>query len=97
MYNRDTFKCILNSMPKDVPIKKFREKLAEYADRIEAGESFRIIRRSKPSFVVMHIDDDVDSEGKWETVVDFTDGGKKKGMPADNLLKLLKKINREDG
>lgn len=84
-------------MPKDVPIKEFRDNLADFANRIEAGESFRIIRRSKPSFVVMHINGESEMNEEWETVVDCTDGGKKEGLPAEDLLKLLQKIRRSDG
>ncbi len=84
-------------MPKDVPIKEFRDNLADYANRIEAGESFRVIRRSKPSFIVMHVNGDGENDEQWETIVDCTENGKHPGMPADDLLKLLQKIRRSDG
>lgn len=42
-------------MAKDIPIKEFRGKLAEMADRVERGEIFRVMRRSKPSFLVLKI------------------------------------------
>lgn len=80
-------------MPKDISIKELREKLSNVADRAEKGETFRVIRRSKPSFFIMSIDLD-DSEDGWETVVDFTDGGKRRGMPAKDVLKIIKKIRR---
>lgn len=78
-------------MPKDISIKQLRENLSDVADRAEKGESFRVIRRSKPSFMIMNLDMDDGEEG-WETVVDFTDGGKRKGVSAKEVLKELKKL-----
>jgi prevent-host-death family protein len=80
-------------MPKDISIKELRSNLADIADRVEKGESYRVIRRSKPSFYLLKIDAEVPEEG-WETVVDFTDGGKKKGMPVKDMMKIIKKIRR---
>lgn len=80
-------------MPQDIPIKEFRERLAEIADRVEEGESFRVIRRSKPVFIVMKIGD-IDPDEHWETIMDFTEGGKVEGVPAEKILKILRKIDR---
>jgi hypothetical protein len=33
-----------------------------------------------------------DEKGEWETVVDFTDRGKRVGMPAKDVLKILRKM-----
>jgi antitoxin (DNA-binding transcriptional repressor) of toxin-antitoxin stability system len=81
-------------MPKDISIKQLRENLADIADQVERGETFRVIRRSKPSFMIMNIDADVSEEDGWETVVDFTEGGKKRGMPVKDVIKILKKLRR---
>ena len=80
-------------MSHDISIKEFREHLAQFADRIESGETFRVIRRSKPSFIVMKIDDDA-SEREWETLIDFTDGGKKTGVPLTSAVEILKRMNK---
>lgn len=81
-------------MPKDISIKELRTNLAEYADRVERGEAFRVIRRSKPSFVIMKIDADaMVPEEEWDTVVDFTDGGTSTGVPISDVLASLKKLN----
>lgn len=80
-------------MPKDISIKDLRQNLSDIADQVEHGETFRVIRRSKPSFFLMNIDIDTAEDG-WETVVDFTDGGKRRGMPAKDVLKIIKKIRR---
>lgn len=78
-------------MPKDISIKELRERLSEVADRVEQGESFRVIRRSKVSFIIMNINSDVSEDG-WETIVDFTEGGKRQGMSAKDALKLIHKM-----
>ncbi len=80
-------------MPKDISIKELRANLADIADCVEKGESYRVIRRSKPSFIIMKIDAEAPEEG-WETVVDFTDNGKSAGMPIENVMKIMKKIRR---
>lgn len=80
-------------MPKDISIKELRQNLAQVADRVEKGESFRVIRRSKPSFIIMKVDAEMPEE-QWETVVDFTEGGKKVGMPVEEVMKIIKKIRR---
>ena len=83
-------------MPKDISIKELRNQLSDIADRAERGESFRVIRRSKPSFIIMKIGADLEEEG-WETVVDFTDGGKTTGVPIQDVIKVIRKIQKEDG
>lgn len=80
-------------MSNDIPIKEFRQHLAEIANRVEAGETFRVIRRSKPSFIVMKITGD-DGDAAWETIIDFTEGGTTPGVRAKEALKVLKKMNR---
>ncbi|OGJ59367.1 hypothetical protein A2881_05220 [Candidatus Peribacteria bacterium RIFCSPHIGHO2_01_FULL_55_13] len=80
-------------MPKDISIKELRQNLAQVADRVEKGESFRVIRRSKPSFIIMKVDAEMPEE-QWETVVDFTDGGKTKGVPLKEVIKEIRKLQR---
>ncbi len=81
-------------MPKDIPIKELRARLAHVAEDVEKnGAWYRVIRRSKPSFYIVNIDTDL-SEEKWETVVDFTNGGKTEGVPIEIVLKEMKKLQR---
>ncbi len=81
------------TMPKDISIKDLRAHLADIADNVEKGESYRVIRRSKPSFIIMKIDAEFPEE-QWETVVDFTDGGRTEGASIDDVLKAMKKSQR---
>ncbi|MEK7528646.1 MAG: type II toxin-antitoxin system Phd/YefM family antitoxin [Patescibacteria group bacterium] len=82
-------------MQKTVPIKQFRNDISSFADQVEeSGKTFIVIRHSRPCFKVVPITDDED--GEWETVVDFTGGGKKAGIKAADFFKLLDQVN-DDG
>ena len=81
------------TMPHDISIKELRNQLSDIADRAEKGETFRVIRRSKPSFVIMKVDAESSEDG-WETVVDFTEGGKTEGMPIQDVMKLMQNIQK---
>jgi antitoxin (DNA-binding transcriptional repressor) of toxin-antitoxin stability system len=72
-----------------ISIKELRMKLAEIADRVQQGENFTVIRRSKPSFTITQIDN-VGDEHQWETIVDFTEGGTTDGAPIEDVIKAFK-------
>ncbi len=36
-------------------------------------------------------------EPGWKTVIDFTEAGKKEGIPADELLKAIKEFEKKYG
>ncbi len=59
--------------------------MQKYASRVEKGESFIVVKKSKPLFKISSLDED---EWLWETVVDFTKI-KKGGIPAKELLARL--------
>ena len=67
-------------------LKELRENMQKYASLVEKGESFIIVKKSKPLFKISSLDED---DGLWETVVDFTKI-RKGGIPADELLARLK-------
>lgn len=82
-----------------IGIKDFRASLADIADAVEKGESFLVMRRSKPIFKVEpfepeEVDEGLDIPG-WKTIIDFTKGGKKKGIPADKLYKAMKEFEKK--
>ena len=70
-------------------LKELRENMQKYASRVEKGESFIVVKKSKPLFKISSIDED---EGLWETVVDFTKINKN-GVPAKEVLKTLRQLN----
>ncbi len=83
-------------MSKVVPIKEFRQNLAHFTDLVGQGETFIVIRRSVPAFKVVPIKA-IEAEDQWEEMVDFTDHGKKKGIPAKQLLKIMENFEKNHG
>lgn len=81
-------------MAKTIAIKDFRNNISAIADKVGKGQEFIVLRRSKPAFKVVAVDIDGDDDGSWETIVDFTQGGKTEGMDAREVLKILRKLNR---
>lgn len=70
-----------------VSVKELRENLPKYEARVAKGDSFIVMKRSKPIFRISPIDEE---EG-WETVVDFTKINKN-GVPAEEVLAALRAL-----
>lgn len=69
-----------------VGLKELREHMERYTTAIEKrGESFVVVRRSKPLFKIVPLTND---EGMWEHVIDFTKI-KKGGVSLKEVLKRL--------
>ena len=66
-----------------IPFKEFRMNAQKYIDAIAKGESFVVIKRSRPIFRLEPVPE------IWETIVDFT-SVYPKGIPAKKLLQYLK-------
>jgi prevent-host-death family protein len=67
-----------------VGLKELRENTEEYIRRVKRGESFLLVRRSKPIFKIVP----PDREDIWEEVVDFTKI-KKGGVEISQILSRL--------
>ena len=78
------------NIPSIIGFKELRENADKYIDAIARGKSFTVVRRSKPIFNIIPVDEWGD-EGKWETVVDFTKF-KKGGVKAEEVLASLKRL-----
>lgn len=94
-----------------ISIKNLRVSLAKVASLAEKGESFVVLRRSTPCFKIVPYTnteekkndpyknipeiDLADEEGEWEQLIDFTEGGKKAGMPAKQFFDILEKVIKE--
>ena len=70
-----------------VGLKELREDMETYIARVDQGESFTVVRRSRPVFKIAPVDED----SGWETVVDFTQIDKK-GVLAEEVLAALRRI-----
>jgi len=75
---------------KIVGLKELRENMETYIDAVEQGQRVTVVRRSKPIFTLISPDDD---ESQWETAIDFTEGGTKSGVDAQELLATVKKMH----
>ena len=69
-------------------LKELRENVQKYASLVERGESFIVVKKSKPLFKIVP----PESEDQWETVIDFTQINKN-GVDAEKILKALRKLN----
>ena len=67
-----------------VSLKELREQFPKYIEAISRGQSFTVVKRSKPIFQLSPISD----EGDWQTIVDFT-SIRDKGVDADEVLTAL--------
>ena len=77
-----------------IGLKELREKTDHFISQVEKGRSFTVVRRSKPIFKLVPVDEWGD-EGTWETVVDFTKI-RKNGVPVGDVLKALEHIREQD-
>lgn len=63
--------------------------MGAYIKHTEQGKSFTVVRRSRPIFRLIPVDEWGD-EGNWETVLDFRKEG---GMPIEEFLSAVKRFN----
>jgi prevent-host-death family protein len=73
-----------NTSPNTISLKELREQFPKYIDAIAKGQSFTVVKRSKPIFQINPISD----EGTWQTIVDFTILNDN-GINADDVLAAL--------
>lgn len=76
-----------------IGLKELRLNTDKYINRLNKGESFTVVRRSRPVFNIIPYDEDNNS--LWETVVDFTKI-KKDGVSAEKVYKMIKKFNEQN-
>lgn len=92
-------------MTRMIGMKEFRNSLADVAKAVAKGASFIVMSRSKPAFIVKpadpyegieEVDEDIHMPG-WTHVMDFTEGGKKDGIEAGELLRIMKEFEKKNG
>lgn len=67
-----------------VSLKELREHFPRYIAAIADGQSFTVVKRSKPIFQINPVNDD----GEWQTIADFT-RIEDDGVDADSVLTAL--------
>jgi prevent-host-death family protein len=75
----------MSAMKNIVGLKELRNNIDSYISKIEKGESFTIVRRSKPVFKISPVSGENE---EWETVIDFTKISKK-GISLEKILSRL--------
>ena len=73
-----------------IGFKELRENAGKYISAVEKGKVFTVVRRSRPIFKMIPVDEWVD-EGLWTKVVDFTKF-RKGGVKAEEVLASLKRL-----
>ena len=76
-----------NNINNIIPFKDFRLNADKYIKALEKGMSFVVVKRSKAIFRLEPVGE------KWETLIDFTNGGKTKGMKIEKFISALEKYN----
>ena len=71
-----------------VGLKELRGNINTYVSKVKKGNSFIVMRKSKPLFKIVPLE----SENQWETVANFTEISKN-GIAAKEILKELRKLN----
>ena len=66
-----------------ISLKNLRENMQTYSQKVEQGHSFIVLKRSKPIFRILPVEDST-----WEEVIDFTQI-KKGGVDVKDLLARL--------
>ena len=72
-----------------IGVKELRNNLDNYISLVDKGESFTVVKRSRPVFRITPVDE----EDQWETIVDFTKikkGGVNIKEVIDSLIRLEK-------
>lgn len=77
-----------------IGLKVLRENMNDYISQVEKGESFLIMRKSKPAFKITPVDEWGD-EGHWKTLIDFTKI-RKNGVPIGEVITALEELHERD-
>lgn len=67
-----------------VGLRELRENVAKYAKQVQSGQSFIVMKHSKPLFKITPLDEG----GRWEEAINFTKV-KQGGIDIDELLTRL--------
>lgn len=76
---------LMEFMETIIGLKDFRAEAGKIIDKVAQGQSFVVVRRSKPVFRISPVDE----EANWETLIDFTKI-KKGGVPIEEIVAAIK-------
>ncbi|MFA6227474.1 MAG: hypothetical protein WC631_03310 [Candidatus Paceibacterota bacterium] len=81
---------VKNHINNIIPFKDFRVNADKYIRALEKGMSFVVVKRSKAIFRLEPVGE------KWETLIDFTEGGKKEGIRVEKLISIMEKFKKNE-
>lgn len=81
-------------MNRIIGLKDLRENTESFIDKVKKGQSFVVVRKSKPVFKLSPVDEWGD-EGIWEQVIDFREINPK-GVPIKDVLASLKRLKNHE-
>ena len=81
------------SKNKIIGVKELRNNLDNYISLVDKGESFTVVKRSRPVFRITPVDED--EEDQWETIVDFTKI-KKGGVNIKEVIDSLTRLEKNE-
>lgn len=76
-----------------IGLKDLRVNMDKYIKAVDAGQSFTVVRRSKPIFAVTPLDEWGDPVGEWKPLLDFRELDSK-GVQVEKIIAALKKLDR---
>jgi prevent-host-death family protein len=75
-----------------IGLKELRENMGKIIERVQDGEEFTVLKRSKPAFRVSPLSEGEGDSDDWETVADFTEIDKN-GVSGREILQKIQKID----
>lgn len=81
-------------MNKIIGLKDLRENTESFINKVKKGQSFVVVRKSKPIFKLSPVDEWGD-EGIWEQIIDFREINPK-GVPVKDVLASLKRLRNHE-
>jgi prevent-host-death family protein len=75
-----------------IGLKELRENMGKIIERVQSGEEFTVLKRSKPAFQIGPLSKERDDSGVWETVADFTEIDED-GVSGREILQTIQKID----
>ncbi len=84
----------MNIMDKIIGLRELREHVAKYAAQVARGQSFIVVKQSKPLFRITPLEevDPVEDAKGYKTIIDFTKI-RKGGVPFKEILSAIKSMD----
>ena len=85
-------------MEKIIGLKQLRANVARYAKQVQKGESFIVVKQSKPLFKISPVVPEIDEsyyDSNYKTVIDFTKV-KKGGVSIEQIVRAINNVKKDE-